>query len=84
MGNMDIGRAKSTSHYTMTISRTTVDKLGIKLYDKASAVVGELIANSYDADAENVTIKMPLNRWLATKSGGDVVDQGFEILVEDD
>jgi len=35
----------------MTISRTTVDKLGIKMYDKAAAVVAELVANSYDADA---------------------------------
>ncbi len=68
----------------MTISRTTVDKLGIKLYDKASAVVAELIANAYDGDAENVTVKIPLNRWLSTKSEGKVVDQGLEISVEDD
>jgi hypothetical protein len=73
-----------SSPYVMTISRTTVDKLGIKLYDKASAVVGELIANAYDGDAENVTVKIPLNRWLSTKSEGQVVDQGLEILVEDD
>lgn len=70
--------------YVMTISRTTIDKLGIKLYDKASAVVSELIANSYDADAEKVTVKIPLSRWLATRSGGEVVDQGLEITVEDD
>jgi len=74
----------SVDRYTMTISRTTVDKLGIKLYDKAAAVVAELIANSYDADAENVTVKMPLNKWLATVTRGGVVDQGFEIVVEDD
>ena len=35
------------SQYMMTTSRTTIDKLGVKLYDKASAVVSELIANSY-------------------------------------
>ena len=50
--------------YTMRISRTTIDKLGIKLYDKVSAAVAELIANAYDADAENVTVTLPLNRWL--------------------
>jgi len=72
------------SHYTMTISRTTVEKLGIRLYDKAAAVVGELVANSYDADAEHVTVGLPLNKWLATRSDGVVVDQGFEIVVEDD
>lgn len=70
--------------YVMTISRTTVDKLGIKLYDKASAVVAETIANSYDADAENVTIKIPLSRWLATRSNGEIIDKGLEISIEDD
>lgn len=70
--------------YVMTISRTTIDKLGIKLYDKASAVVSELIANSYDADAEEVTVKIPLSRWLATRRGDELVDSGLEIVVEDD
>jgi len=77
--------SKSESPYVMTISRTTVDKLGIKLYDKASAVVAELVANGYDGDAENVTVRIPLSRWLATKSNdGKVIDQGLEINIEDD
>lgn len=75
---------KEKEKYVMTISRTTVNKLGIKLYDKVSLAVGELVANSYDADAEKVTVKIPLNRWLATKVRGEVIDQGFEISVEDD
>ncbi len=70
--------------YKMTISRTTINKLGIKLYDKASAVVSELIANSYDADAELVTVHIPLNRWLATKKGDKIIDSGLEITIEDD
>lgn len=74
----------SSERYKMTISRTTVDKLGIKMYDKAAAVVAELIANSYDADAESVTVRIPLNRWLATQRGDEIVDRGFEIVVEDD
>jgi len=79
------GKDMSHPPYVMTISRTTVDKLGIKLYDKASAVVAELIANSYDADAEHVKVEVPLNRWLSTKSkGGHITDQGLEISVEDD
>jgi len=32
--------------YQMTISRMTVDKLGVKLYDKVAAVMAELVANS--------------------------------------
>lgn len=62
----------------------TIDKLGIKLYDRVSAVLAELIANSYDADAESVTIKAPLGKFLATKKDGQVEDSGFEIVVEDD
>ena len=31
-----------TNEYTMRISRLTVDKLGVKLYDRVSAVIAEL------------------------------------------
>ncbi|MFC1536248.1 ATP-binding protein [Pseudomonadota bacterium] len=71
------------SPYHLRISRLTVDKLGVKLYDKASAVVAELIANGYDADAENVTVKIPLNVHLATKTKTGLTDKGFVIEVED-
>ena len=70
--------------YTMRISRNTIDKLGVKLYDKASDVVGEVISNSYDADAEEVTIKIPLDIYLAEKKGSKVVSKDFEIVVGDD
>ncbi|MGI8858697.1 MAG: hypothetical protein ACR2HO_00845 [Rubrobacteraceae bacterium] len=51
--------------YEIRISRLTIDKLGVKLYDKVSAAVAELAANGYDADAENVTIRLPLSTVLA-------------------
>ena len=70
--------------YTMRISRLTVDKLGVKLYDKVSAVLAELIANAYDADAQNVTIHAPMGKYLAGKANGQVQDKGFEIKIEDD
>ena len=54
------------------------------MYDKASAVVSELIANSYDANAENVEVKIPLNKWLATTREGKLIDRGYEIFVIDD
>ena len=47
--------------YVMKISRLTVDKLGVKLYDRVSAVIAELVANSYDADAAKVTITAPMD-----------------------
>ena len=69
--------------YSMRISRLTVDKLGVKLYDKVSAVIAELIANAYDADATTVTVRAPMGEFLATRAGGTASDKGFEIQVVD-
>lgn len=69
----------------MVISRLTVDKLGVKLYDSVSAVVAELIANGYDADGETVRVRLPLNTLLATKQGKkSAKDAGYVIEVLDD
>ncbi len=72
-----------TAHkYTMRISRLTIDKLGIRLYDRVSAVLAELIANSYDADATRVEVSLPWGVTLA----GTVHAAGrepYEILVRD-
>lgn len=70
--------------YKLTISRTTIDKLGVRLYDKASDVVSELISNAYDADAEEVSIEIPLGEYLATKRGGIVESKDWRVIVEDD
>ena len=69
--------------YHMTISRMTVDKLGVKLYDKVSAVIAELVANGYDADAEEVTVEAPMGVTLASLSKGVVSDSGYSITVHD-
>lgn len=70
--------------YTMHIERTIVDDLGLKLYDKVSAVIAEIIANSYDADAEKVIVDVPLGKALATHQKGRVVQSGYEIKITDD
>ena len=70
--------------YSMTISRNTIDKLGVKLYDRVSDVLAEIISNSYDADAEHVTVRVPAGAWLATRRDGAVVDRGLAVTVEDD
>lgn len=77
--------ASAKGDYTLTISRLTIDKLGVKLYDKASAVVAELIANSYDADATEVVVELPLGTELASKdpTTKQPVDKGYEIVVRD-
>lgn len=69
--------------YKMTISRLTVDKLGVKLYDKVSAVIAELIANSYDGDATEVEVKAPMGEFLATKQKGNLIDKNYMIEVND-
>ncbi len=70
--------------YSMRISRLTVDKLGVKLYDKVSAVIAELIANAYDADATNVTVRAPMGQFLASRAGGTLSDKGLDIEISDD
>ncbi|TKJ40073.1 ATP-binding protein [candidate division LCP-89 bacterium B3_LCP] len=69
--------------YTLRIERTIVDKLGLQMYDKASAVVAEIIANAYDADAERVTVKLPIGKFLAVKKSGIIEQRGYVIEVED-
>lgn len=72
------------TRYTMPISPLAVDKLGVKLYDKVSAVLAELIANAYDADAAKVTVSAPMGQYLATRRNSTVHDKGLSIVVEDD
>lgn len=71
------------TQYRMRISRLTVDKLGVKLYDKVSAVIAELVANSYDADATKVTVRAPMGEYLATSRKKVLKDKGFTIEVAD-
>lgn len=75
---------RRTPKYVMKISRLTVDKLGVKLYDRVSAVIAELVSNAYDADAKLVTISAPMGVFLAQKKGVAVEDLGHEIRVTDD
>jgi Histidine kinase-, DNA gyrase B-, and HSP90-like ATPase len=72
-------------NYEMRISRMTIDKLGVRLYDTVSAVVAELVANSHDADATQVTIRLPSATTLAKRGEqkNTWLDQGFVIEVSD-
>ena len=71
-------------NYEMEVTRHTVDQLGVKMYDKISAAVAELIANSWDADAENVEVKAPLGKFLATHTEDGIAEKGYTIEVKDD
>ena len=54
--------------YTMSLSLNVLNHLGINLYSNIPAVLSEIVANSWDADAENVSISITDN----------------EIIIEDD
>ncbi len=81
--SVDAATTGSRGKYHMTISRMTVDKFGVKLFDKVSAVIAELVANGYDADADEVTVEAPMGVNLATLSRGVVSDSGYSITVSD-
>ena len=83
IGTDNVAKAGDRGKYRMTISRMTVDNLGVKLYDKVSAVIAELVANSYDADAEEVTVEASMGMMLASLSKGVVSDSGYTITVRD-
>lgn len=48
--------ASSSSPYALTIAMGTLDGMGRHLYSNSAAVLAELIANAWDADANHVTI----------------------------
>jgi hypothetical protein len=78
-----VTRPAPSGKYVMTISRMTVDKLGVKLYDRVSAVIAELVSNSYDADATKVTIKAPMGEYLAGRNKEQLIDKGYTVEVAD-
>jgi hypothetical protein len=56
--------------FTFSVDLAVVESLGINLYSNAAAVLSELVANAWDADANRVSI--------------DWGDNGDEITIEDD
>jgi len=64
-----------TSPYVMRLDLRVLDHLGIKLYSNAAAVLSEAVANSWDADAEWVRIKIGSKRIIIDDDG---VGMGLE------
>lgn len=46
--------------YEMTISLNVLNHLGLNLYSNVPAVLSEVVANSYDADASKVVVKIDI------------------------
>ncbi|MUH05371.1 ATP-binding protein [Commensalibacter melissae] len=57
---------------TLTFDPNTIKHLGVSLYSQLASVLAELISNSWDADADNITIEFIDNMY------------GKQIIYEDD
>ena len=55
--------------YQMTINLNVLNHLGINLYSNIPAVLSEVVANSWDADATNVDIEIEPERIIITDDG---------------
>lgn len=66
------------SPYRMTLDLNILNHLGINLYSNVPAVIAEVVANSWDADSENVTISID-------PSGGSITitDDGVGMNLDD-
>lgn len=62
--------------YRMTISLNVLNHLGINLYSNVPAVLSEVVANSWDADAHNVDITIQDGKIIIT-------DDGYGMTVKD-
>ncbi|GAB2841055.1 ATP-binding protein [Microbacterium insulae] len=51
-----VGQDDADAVYTMSVELSVLESLGINLYSNAAAVLSELVANAYDADAGTVSI----------------------------
>ena len=66
--------------YTMSVELAVVESLGINLYSNAAAVLSELVANAYDADATKVRINWKKDDDQQTVT---VIDNGSGMNLDD-
>ena len=64
--------------YAMTLSLNVLNHLGIGLYSNIPAVLSEIVANAWDADATRVDVSIDRNDGVI-----EVVDNGSGMTVED-
>ena len=57
------------SKFQMSINLQVLNHLGLNLYSNTSAVLSEVVANAWDADATEVNIEIDRNRILITDNG---------------
>jgi hypothetical protein len=70
--------SKIDKTFKMSVELSVLESLGINLYSNAAAVLSELVANAYDADADTVSIT-----WLPVKDK-DGKETLSTVVVSDD
>ena len=68
----------SDTIYRMTLSLHVLNELGINLYSNVPAVLAEVVANSWDADASKVLVEIDRNneRIIITDDGRGMLVSG--------
>jgi len=66
---------------TITVQGRIIDHLGIQMYQSPTAAIAELIANAWDADAENVIVKIPES--IAPEESIEIIDDGIGMTAEE-
>ena len=64
--------------YQMTLSLNVLRHLGLGLYSNVAAVLSEVVANAWDADAENVSIEIDSDAGRVT-----IQDDGHGMTIDD-
>ncbi len=67
--------------FTMSFKPSTIEHLGLKLYGSLPPVIGELVSNAYDADADWVEVTLPDGK-VTTDSEVIVRDYGLGMDAE--
>ena len=70
--------AEGTHQYEMTLSLNVLKHLGFGLYSNVPAVLGEVVANAWDADAEHVSIEIDPEGDRIT-----ITDDGHGMTIQD-
>ncbi len=69
--------------YEMKFDAGTIKHLGLQMYSTLPPVIGELVANGWDANATAVNITIPLTPLDPTKSEIVVIDNGIGMSDQD-
>lgn len=85
MGNVSASRqeassdvSRNTSIYKMTVDLNVLEYLGVSLYSNIAAVLTEVVANAWDADAKEVSIEID----KSTKQI-KIIDDGIGMSIKD-